>query len=537
MVNEKMKVCIVQPPYSANYSDSDAFFAWEMEAFEKCDNSMDLIVFPESTDVPAFAKNNELHRQSYRKYNEAILKKASETAKRCNSILFINALYDSGEGLRNTTYAFDREGKQVGLYFKQHPTNGEVFKRELDCKYSYEFSSPTVVEIEGLRFCFLTCYDFYFYEMFPNIARQRPDIIIGCSHQRTDRQDAIETMCRFLAYNTNAYVVRASVSMGEELDIGGGSMVVSPDGRTVINMKARIGLESCEIYPHRKYYKPAGFGNPESAHYEYIEVGRRPWKYRPAGSAIVLPDKLTKYPRLCAHRGFNTVAPENSMPAFGAAVALGATEIEFDIWPTKDGELVSIHDSKLDRVSNGSGKVWDYTLEELQKLDFGNGHDGAYKGLKILRFEDILKKFACHVIMNIHIKTRDNTSRYDDALLKKIIDTVEKYDCREYVYFMTGNDVFQRQIAEVAPTFKRCLGGGSEPDRIVERAIELGCDKLQFFKPHISKEMADLAHEHGIICNVFWSDDPEEAKKFLEIGVDTILTNDYQRMADALEIK
>ena len=223
-----MKVCIVQPPYSANYSDSDAFFAWEMEAFEKCDNSMDLIVFPESTDVPAFAKNNELHRQSYRKYNEAILKKASETAKRCNSILFINALYDSGEGLRNTTYAFDREGKQVGLYFKQHPTNGEVFKRELDCKYSYEFSSPTVVEIEGLRFCFLTCYDFYFYEMFPNIARQRPDIIIGCSHQRTDRQDAIETMCRFLAYNTNAYVVRASVSMGEELDIGGGSMVVSP---------------------------------------------------------------------------------------------------------------------------------------------------------------------------------------------------------------------------------------------------------------------------------------------------------------------
>ena len=302
-------------------------------------------------------------------------------------------------------------------------------------------------------------------------------------------------------------------------------------------MKARIGLESCEIYPHRKYYKPAGFGNPESAHYEYIEVGRRPWKYRPAGSAIVLPDKLTKYPRLCAHRGFNTIAPENSMPAFGAAVALGATEIEFDIWPTKDGELVSIHDSKLDRVSNGSGKVWDYTLEELQKLDFGKGHDGAYKGLKILRFEDILKKFACHVIMNIHIKTRDNTSRYDDALLKKIIDTVEKYDCREYVYFMTGNDVFQRQIAEVAPTFKRCLGGGSEPDRIVERAIELGCDKLQFFKPHISKEMADLAHEHGIICNVFWSDDPEEAKKFLEIGVDTILTNDYQRMADALEIK
>lgn len=537
MTNEKMKVCIVQPPYSANYSDSDTFFAWEMEAFEKCDESMDLIVFPESTDVPAFAENNELHRQSYRKYNEAILKKASETAKRCNSILFINALYDSGEGLRNTTYAFNRQGEQVGLYFKQHPTNGEVFKRKLDCAYSYEFSAPTVIEIEDLRFCFLTCYDFYFYEAFPNIARQRPDIIIGCSHQRTDRQDAIETMCKFLAYNTNAYVVRASVSMGEDLTIGGGSMVVSPDGRTVTDMRARVGLECCEIYPHQKYTKPAGFGGPEIAHHEYIEVGRRPWKYRPAGSAIVLNDELKSYPRVCAHRGFNTVAPENSMPAFGAAVALGATEIEFDIWPTKDGELVSIHDSKLDRVSNGTGKVWDHTLEELQKLDFGKGFDGAYSNLQVVKFEDILKKFACHVIMNIHVKTRDNVSEYDSAMLKKIVDTIEKYDCKEYVYIMSGNDVFQRQIAKNYPDIRRCLGGGSEKARIVERAIELGCYKLQFFKPYVSKEMVDLAHAHGILCNVFWSDDPEEAKQFIEMGIDTILTNDYHRISDALKIK
>ena len=50
------------------------------------------------------------------------------------------------------------------------------------------------------------------------------------------------------------------------------------------------------------------------------------------------------YPRVCAHRGFSTIAPENSMPAFGAAVAMGAEEIEFDLWYTKDGEIVSIFD-------------------------------------------------------------------------------------------------------------------------------------------------------------------------------------------------
>ena len=48
-------------------------------------------------------------------------------------------------------------------------------------------------------------------------------------------------------------------------------------------------------------------------------------------------DATMPYPRVCAHRGFNTIAPENSLPAYGAAVAMGAEEIEFDLWFTKDG--------------------------------------------------------------------------------------------------------------------------------------------------------------------------------------------------------
>jgi len=90
------------------------------------------------------------------------------------------------------------------------------------------------------------------------------------------------------------------------------------------------------------------------------------------------------YPRVCAHRGFSKIAPENSMPAFGAAVAMGAEEIEFDLWYTKDGELVSIHDATLDRVSDGTGFVYEYTLEELKKLDFGIKHGERFKGMRIL---------------------------------------------------------------------------------------------------------------------------------------------------------
>ena len=79
--------------------------------------------------------------------------------------------------------------------------------------------------------------------------------------------------------------------------------------------------------------------------------------YKNSGAGFVESDREMAYPRLCAHRGFSTIAPENSMPAFGAAVAMGAEEIELDLWPTADGEIVSCHDGTLDRVSTGSGRL------------------------------------------------------------------------------------------------------------------------------------------------------------------------------------
>jgi len=91
-----------------------------------------------------------------------------------------------------------------------------------------------------------------------------------------------------------------------------------------------------------------------------------------------------------------------------------------------------------------------------------------------------------------------------------------------------------RQLGELAPHLKRCVGGGNAKDLVVERAMEMGCQMVQFVKGYMTKEKIELAHAHGIRCNVFWSDDPAEAAEFLDMGVDTILTNDYQRMAHAL---
>ena len=537
-----IKACVFQPPYALDVADIEKSMQWEFDQLKKCDPSLDLIVLPEASDRQARVGSREQAIAAAKKYNAPLLAACAETAKRCGATVFVNALDFTPTGERNTTFAFDKTGVCVGKYDKEHLTAGEWKKFGFDESYMWKWSEPKILAIDGVRYAFLTCYDFYFYENFANIARLKPDVIIGCSHQRSDPHPILETIGKFLAYNTGAYLVRSSVSMGPASPVGGGSMIVAPSGEMLGNMFSRVGTLTVEFDPHAKYLKPMGYGNPPGLHSTYIEVGRRPWKYRPAGSAIIpgYRDAEKALPkRLCAHRGFSTVAPENSLPAFGSAVALGANEIEFDLWWTKDGEIVSIHDATLDRVSNGKGKVFDHTYEELLKLDFGTkfGEKSGLKGfagLKILRFEEILAKLSCHTIMNIHMK--DVGKAWDEAHVKKVLRLIDAYDARAHVYFMSSCGPLQDQLARLAPDIPRCMGHARGKD-IVDEAIKHKCQMVQLFKPHFDKSTIDRAHAAGLRVNVFWADDPAEAKKFLDMGIDTILTNDYLLIANATGLR
>lgn len=540
-----MKACVIQPEYSFDYSRSDELFEWEIDALEKCDSSLDLIVLPEYSNVPCLAKTKAEMEESYSKYSERLLEKASETAKRCNATVFVNCIYKTPTGLRNTTVAFSKNGEKAGCYYKQHLVPSEMWTYELDKEYTWEHSEPTILEVDGVSYGFLICYDFYFYEAFANIARYNPDVIIACAYQRSDTHEALEILAKFLAYNTNAYVVRSSVSLGEDSPVGGCSMIVAPTGEVLANMKNEVGCALADFDPKERYLKAAGFGNPPATHHAYIEAGRRPWKYRPGGSAICRHDEIMAYPRICAHRGFNTVAPENSMPAFGAAVALGADEIEFDLWAAKDGTIVSIHDPVLDRVSDGSGNVWDYTYDELLKFDFGKGYSEKFSGLKIPTFEDILKKFACHTVMNVHVKHINDNDPLPEQTVREIVRLIEKYDCIKYCYIMSGNPEILKQFKAIAPDIVRCAGASAAEHDLVDKALECDCKKIQLFCYHFDalggddyvKEITARAHENGIAVNLFHVESKEEAERYLAMGVDTILTNDYGRVSAAKDGK
>ena len=246
---------------------------------------------------------------------------------------------------------------------------------------------------------------------------------------------------------------------------------------------------------------------------------------------------------MCAHRGFNTIAPENSMPAFGAAIALGAEEIEFDLWMAKDGTIVSSHDPWLSRVSTGYDAIWKYTYPELLQYDFGVKHGAEFTGLKVPTFEDILKKFACHTVMNIHIKSMDDVNPVPEEMLTEIIRLIDKYDCRKYSYFMSGNPAILGQLQQLAPDIVRCAGATNDPfEDLVDKAIKYDCKKIQLYQPHFKKNEPDYvaktikkAHDNNIVVNVFYADTVEEARHYLELGADTILTNDYQRVSAAAD--
>ena len=109
---------------------------------------------------------------------------------------------------------------------------------------------------------------------------------------------------------------------------------------------------------------------------------------------------------VAAHRGFSEKYPENTMEAFRAAVALGVDQIETDVRITADGELVLHHDAAVDRTTDGTGLVKDYTLAQLKQLDAGIKKGEEFAGCRIptfVEFMDYMKTLP-HMTVDIELK-------------------------------------------------------------------------------------------------------------------------------------
>lgn len=135
---------------------------------------------------------------------------------------------------------------------------------------------------------------------------------------------------------------------------------------------------------------------------------------------------------VAAHRGWSSKYPENTMEAFRAAVEIGVDQIETDVHMTKDGELVLIHDGKVDRTTNGTGAVRDMTLSELRELDAGIKKGEEFKGAKIPTFRELMELVKDHPTMTLDVEIKVYPNSEDDKyafdVCDKILAFVDEYN-------------------------------------------------------------------------------------------------------------
>ena len=153
--------------------------------------------------------------------------------------------------------------------------------------------------------------------------------------------------------------------------------------------------------------------------------------------------------KVVAHRGFCGKYPENTMLAFQKAVENQCDEIELDVQLTKDGEIVIIHDESIDRVTEATGFVRDYTYEQLRKFNACHLYGDQFGVLAIPTFEEYCQWVRTeNVTTNIELKTG---VYYYSELEERTIAMLRKYDLEDRVMFSSFNHLSLLSAKKMAP--------------------------------------------------------------------------------------
>lgn len=171
--------------------------------------------------------------------------------------------------------------------------------------------------------------------------------------------------------------------------------------------------------------------------------------------------------KIWAHRGCSMMNPESTLMAFEKAAKLdGITGIEFDVQLTKDGEIVVIHDERVDRTTDGTGNVRDYTLAELKKLSI-TGDDDTYRIPTLREVLELLKPYCMNKGLKLNIELKNSVVRYE-GMEQKVIDVVSEYGLESYVVYSSFNHdsiglvrqlIADADVAYLAGDYHRCMDG------------------------------------------------------------------------------
>lgn len=258
----------------------------------------------------------------------------------------------------------------------------------------------------------------------------------------------------------------------------------------------------------------------------FIRFGAGPDREIQDGRLVKVQDNLMEKKtdtKIWAHRGASGYAPENTLEAFRMAIEMGADGVELDVQFTKDRQLVVIHDETIDRVSDGHGRVVDYTLEELRQFTFNKTHP-TYKDCRIPTLEEVLTLMQpTEMTVNIELKTGVN---FYDGIEDSVLRLVDRLQMQDQVIYSSFNHYSVRKVKELCPD---AHVGFLYSDGTLHMAEYAKNNQVEALHPSINNmQYIDLipdCKEMGIALHVWTVNDKNDMKRMAESGVDAIITN------------
>jgi glycerophosphoryl diester phosphodiesterase len=247
------------------------------------------------------------------------------------------------------------------------------------------------------------------------------------------------------------------------------------------------------------------------------------------------PYHLFKYNRrkgddftIIAHRGASAYYPENTLPSFEGAIAMGADMIELDVQLTSDKEVVVFHDENISRCTDGRGRIADHPLASLKKLDAGSWFNKNFTNTRIPTLSEVLGICKNKIAVNIEIKKEAVHKMFFGGIEEKCLKIVEQSSMREHVVYSSFEPralMHLKQIdntADAAVLFDKKIYGSKMPSDIVEL---VGADAFNCSGAAFNKKFLANIKLNNIPVNIYTVNDAKTMKRFLKMGISGIFTN------------
>lgn len=236
------------------------------------------------------------------------------------------------------------------------------------------------------------------------------------------------------------------------------------------------------------------------------------------------------YPRIIAHRGAGKLAPENTLAAMQLGFQLGQRMVECDVKLSADDIPVLMHDTNLDRTSNGSGPLRALSWAQLAQLDAGRWHSVAFEGEPIPRLDQILSwLLEKGMLANVEIKPSPGLETYSGDLIAR---SCAKHwvDQKVACLLSSFSEPALHAAMLAAPQLPRAL----LMDRLfpdwLARCRRLSCVAVDWHERLVTAALIRDAHAAGLRVLVYTVNDPQRAAQLLAWGVDSVITDAVDRL-------